>query len=269
MKLDDAKVRIPTAGIHRKRDSSAIHSRFSLYSATNKEDLSYVDIEKIIPFKNQARRHFDEETIESLSNSIKEHGIRSPLTLLRSGEEGFFEVVSGERRLRAAKLAGLKKIPAFIIENAEKAEQLALIENVQREDLHPIELGQACKTLLDQKLCFSTQEIAENIGVSKSKIVESISLLSLPTLIQDYIVNNKIINRDLFRRLKKAKGIQECEEILGIRQTTFPSLPSSSLLRVYMEDGVMRVQKGKIKLLSDDERASLYEKLKEILEEVI
>jgi len=268
MKLDDAKTRTPTEGIRRKRDDSAIHSRFSLYSATNKEDLSYVDIDKIIPFKNQARRHFDEETIQSLANSIKLHGIRAPLTLLRSKEEGLFEVISGERRLRASKLAGVKKIPSFIIENPEKAEELALIENVQREDLHPIELGQACKNLLDLKICFSTQEIAEKIGVSKSKIVESISLLSLPDSIQNYVINHKIINRDVFRRLKKAKDLCGCEEILGIRSSPSPTLLSSSLLRIYMEDGLMRVQKGKIKSLSDNDRENLYKKLVEILEEL-
>ena len=268
MKLDDAKTRPPSAGIRRKRDTSASHSRFSLYSAANKEELHYVDVEKVIPFKNQARRHFDPQTLQALADSIKEHGIRAPLTLLKSKEQGFFEVVSGERRLRAAKMAGLKKVPAFIIESEEKAERLALIENVQREDLHPIEFGQACKTLLDKKVCASTQEIADNLGVAKSKIVESIGLLGFPRSIQEHLVNNKITNRELFRRLKRAETLREYEEILGLKESPPFVRRTASLLRFQLVDGIIKVQKSRIKSLSPTERRMLHQQLLEVLKEL-
>lgn len=268
MKLEDAKIRPPSEGIRRKRDTSVSSSRFSLYSASNKEELHYVAIDKIIPFKNQARKHFDPDTLKALADSIKEHGLRSPLTLLKSKEEGFFEVVSGERRLRASKMVGLSKVPAFIIESEDKAERLALIENIQREDLHPIEFGQACKTLLDKKICTSTQEIAENLGVAKSKIVESMGLLGFPQSIQEHLINNKISNRELFRRLKRAESMREFEEILGIKDAPTPVRRTASLLRFQLVDGIIKVQKSRIKSLSPTERRMLHQQILEVLKEL-
>lgn len=268
MKLEDAKIRPPSAGIRRKRDTSVTHSRFGLYSAANKEELYYVEADKIIPFKNQARRHFDEDALKTLAESIKEHGLRSPLTLLKSKKEGMFEVVSGERRLKASKMAGLNKVPAFIIESVQKAEHLALVENVQREDLHPIEFGQACKNLMDEGICSSTQEIADNIGVAKSKIVESMGLLTLPSSVQEHLINNKIVNRDLFRRLKKAESLKECEEMLGLKEAPSPVRRTASLLRFQLVNGIVKVQKNKLKSLSDTEKRLLQEKVFEVLKDL-
>lgn len=215
MKIDETKSRKPTDGLYRKRDTSILGSKFSLYSSSNKEELYHVDINKIKEFEGQARRHFDEEPIKKLANSIKEHGIRAPLTLLRRSED-ILEVVSGERRLRAAKIAGLKKVPAFILDDVKKAEILSVIENVQREDLHPLEFAIACKRLLEEKVYKNISELAENIGVARTSVSESLGLVDLPLSIKEYIIQNKIDNRVILRKLKRAGSENECKKILDI-----------------------------------------------------
>lgn len=265
MKIDDAKFRNPSVGIHRKKEESVTNSRFSLYSSHGKEDLSYVDIDKIIPFKNQARLSFGEEEIQSLAKSIKEYGLRSPLTLIRSENSGMFEVLSGERRLRACKLIGLKKVAAFILETNEKAECLALIENIQREDLHPIEFGKACKEIFDKKIYKSTQQLGDELGIPRSKIAESLYLLSLPESIQEYLIKNKVSNRELLRRLTKAKNLEECNQIIGIGKDGRPKKITESIVRFFLRDGTVMVQKNKIRNLTKTEKEDLIKNVEAFL----
>jgi len=124
-------------------------TRSSIYTENFKGEFYNISVDKLIPFKNQARKIFDEKSMLNLAKTIKEHGIRQPLTVIPSDiREGCYEVISGERRLRAAKSIGMEKVPCIIIHDMLKAEEIALIENIQREDLHPVELLKAFSNLL-------------------------------------------------------------------------------------------------------------------------
>lgn len=144
----------------------------------NQKAEAELKITEVEPNKNQPRREFDKEKLESLADSIKEHGIIQPLVVVKN-TAGTYTIVAGERRWRAAKLAGLKKVPAVIKEyTPEEIAQIALIENLQREDLNPIEEALGYQSLIDEY--HMTQEnISKNIGKSRSAVANALRLLSL------------------------------------------------------------------------------------------
>ena len=120
------------------------NSRLGIGYEEKVKEFYMINVENLIPFKNQARIYFDDKEIENLSESIKRHGIRQPLTIIPyEDNKGIFEVISGERRLKAAKIVGLDKVPCIIIHDRNIAQEIAIVENIHRQDLHPIELGLA------------------------------------------------------------------------------------------------------------------------------
>lgn len=138
--------------------------------------------------ENQPRKKFDEKALQELASSIKEHGIIQPLVLNKQGER--YMIIAGERRFRAAKLAGLKTVPAIVKEyNDKEVREVSIVENLQREDLNPIESAKAIKELIDiYKL---TQEtVAERIGKSRPAVANTLRLLTLPAEIIAMIENN-------------------------------------------------------------------------------
>jgi len=144
---------------------------------------------KVNPF--QPRKEFDETALEELRNSIIENGVIQPVTVCRDGEE--YQLISGERRLRAVKSAGFKFIPAYVIEAHEDASklELALIENIQREDLNAIEVALALRSLVTK--CDLTQdEVAQKVGKNRSTVANFLRLLKLPRQIQDSIRSREI-----------------------------------------------------------------------------
>ena len=149
-----------------------------------------VDINQIIPNPQQPRLHFNEEKINELAASIKEHGIIQPLIVTQSGAK--FELVAGERRFEASKKAGLSKVPVIIREAGEKEKlELAITENVQRHDLDPIEEAKAYKKLQDE-FEMSQDEVAVKMGRSRSAISNKMRLLSLPVEIQKALISGEI-----------------------------------------------------------------------------
>lgn len=151
-----------------------------------------VDISLIQPNEYQPRRIFNQEKLQELSDSIAEHGIIQPLVLIPK-KSGSYEILVGERRFRAAKLAGLKKVPAFLraeLTNQTKLE-LALIENVQRADLNPIEEAKAYQQLCDE-FGLQVKEVAKRVGKSNSAVSNLMRLLKLPAEIQRALVEGKI-----------------------------------------------------------------------------
>lgn len=151
-----------------------------------------IDIEKISKNPSQMRKNFSKEALAELAESIKAHGILQPLTVTEQGSRVGYQLIAGERRLEAAKIAGLKKVPAIIrpAGGREKLE-LALVENVQRENLNPIEEAGAYKKLQDE-FGLTQEEIAERSGKSRSRVANFLRLLSLPLEIQCAISENKI-----------------------------------------------------------------------------
>ena len=148
-------------------------------------------IEKIRPNPFQPRKEFDETALEELKNSILENGVIQPVTVCRDGDG--YQLISGERRLRAVTLAGFKFIPAYVIEAHDDSSklELALIENIQREDLNAIEVALALKSLTT-KCNLTQEEIAQKVGKNRSTVSNFLRLLKLPLQIQDSIRNREI-----------------------------------------------------------------------------
>lgn len=151
---------------------------------------SVVDISRIHPNKEQPRKNFDEASLNELSDSIKRNGILQPL-LVRN-KEGSFEIIAGERRYQAAKKAGLKEIPVVIRDVSDnEVFQLALIENLQRSDLNPIEEAQGFKKMIEDE-GLTQEELGQILSKSRSTIANSMRLLDLPTEIQKMMLDNTI-----------------------------------------------------------------------------
>lgn len=161
---------------------------------TNKSmDVRYLDIDLVIANPNQPRKEFSSEALEELTESIKAKGVLQPV-LVRPmpGDKNKYELVAGERRLRASKLAGLKEIPAMIKEMTDlESMAVALIENLQREDLNPIEEAKGYHELTS-KFGLSQEELGRQVGKSRSALANSMRLLTLPPEIQDSIGKNDI-----------------------------------------------------------------------------
>jgi ParB family transcriptional regulator, chromosome partitioning protein len=153
--------------------------------------LMEVPVNAVAPNPKQPRTRFDDDTIAALAASIREVGILQPLVVRRAGD-GRYELIAGERRLRAAKAAGLASVP-IVLRDSEDADLLreALIENIHREDLNPIEQAEAFKALLGE-LGLKQEELADRVGVSRSHIANTIRLLALPLDVQQLLADDKI-----------------------------------------------------------------------------
>ena len=157
---------------------------------TSKDKIS---ISSIVPNKNQPRKLFEKEALEELKNSIKERGIIQPLIVRKSDDQDDkFELIAGERRWQAAQSAGLHEVPVVIIDADNlKSLELAIIENVQRKDLNPVEEAESYNNLI-KNFGYDHEKVSQFIGKSRSHISNSIRLLSLPEKILELIRNNKI-----------------------------------------------------------------------------
>lgn len=165
----------------------------SLIPISNIKDRSYVtevEVERLMPNLYQPRQDFDQEKMDELKESIKTHGIIQPI-IVRESTEGY-EIVAGERRLKAAKEIGMKKVPVIIRQfNNLKTFEIALVENIQREDLNPIDQAFAFKRLVDE-FKLTHQELAEMTGKSRTFISNSIRLLNLDDWVKENVASGKI-----------------------------------------------------------------------------
>lgn len=153
--------------------------------------INEIEVSKIVANPYQPRTKFDEESLKELAASIKEFGIIQPITL-RKVEDDQYQIIAGERRFRAAKMAGLKTIPAFVrVANDDGMLEMALVENIQREDLDAIEIALSYQRLIDE--CNLTQEnLGERVGKKRSTVTNYLRLLKLPAIIQKGIVEKVI-----------------------------------------------------------------------------
>lgn len=226
-----------------------------------------ISIDKLIPYQNQARVLFDDEEILRLSQTIQEHGIRQPLTVMKSSlDDGKFEVVSGERRLRAAKLLGLEKVPCIILQTSEQAEEIALVENIQRSDLHPLELARALKSLSDTRGWGAQSEMKKKLGLPQSTISELLKLTTLDQDIQDLLLKKNFRGRDNLRELFKMASTEEQKNFVENRVAKKEKrITTQPLLRIYRDDKGLRLQKTYFASLEEDEKNVLKEMLQEVL----
>jgi len=219
-----------------------------------------MDTESLIPNLFQPRKNFDKEKMEELKESIKKHGIIQPI-VVRKMANGY-EIVAGERRLKAAKEIGLKKIPAIIKSiNNEKSLEIALVENIQREDLNPVEQANAFKRLVDE-FKLTQQELAEVTGKSRALVANTIRLLKLNPEIQKNISEGKIS----FGHAKLLLSIEDeevqravCDRIiandLSVRDTE----------RLIKNIGKVQKKQFKVKNITIERFPEVEEKLRDIL----
>ena len=183
-----------------------------------------ISISSIVPNKNQPRKLFQKEALEELKNSIKERGIIQPLIVRKSeNQDDKFELIAGERRWQAAQMAGLHEVPVVIISADNlKSLELAIIENVQRKDLNPVEEAESFKNLIDN-FNYDQDKVAKFIGKSRSHITNSIRLLSLPQKLIDMLRSEKISqgHAKILIGLENATLIAEkiIKKKLSVRQT--------------------------------------------------
>lgn len=190
---------------------------------TEKNGVMEVKITEVMPNKNQPRKSFDEEKLEALSDSIKEHGVIQPIIVTKNGD--LYTIVAGERRWRAAKKAGIKKIPVIVRDYDDLAvREIALIENLQREDLNPIEEAMGYRALMDE-YNFTQEEISVKLGKSRSAIANSVRLLTLDDYTKDKLTSGEITEGHARCALSVPAGVVReffinriVEEGLNVRQ---------------------------------------------------
>ena len=236
--------------------------------------LLYCGIEEIIPNRSQPRKHFDESKIEELAWSIKEKGILEPL-IVRRVDQGY-ELIVGERRWRAAQKAGLKEVPVLVKEiEGREALEISLIENLQREDLNPIEAAEAFRHLIEE-FDISQEDLSKRMGKDRTTITNTLRLLKLPLEIRNQLLENRITsgharailsleNKERQKELcaliiKKSLSVREAEAIVkrwseklnksitpvkkrGDLESQLSSLQDS--LRKYLGTKVLITPKGK------------------------
>jgi len=155
------------------------------------EQLREIDIDRILPNSHQPRKTFEEESLNELADSIREHGLVQPI-VVRPLEDGFFQLIAGERRWRASQRAGLSRVPAVIREAGEHAAlELALIENLQREDLNPMEEAQAYERLIAD-FGMTQEEVARRVGKNRATISNMLRLLKLPPEVHQWLRENRL-----------------------------------------------------------------------------
>lgn len=149
-----------------------------------------ININEIEPNRNQPRKRFDEDALQELADSIKQYGVLQPLILQK--KDRFYEIIAGERRWRAARLAGLKEVPAIVKDlSPQEAVEIALIENIQREDLNPIEEAQTYQRLI-QEFDLKQDELAERVSKSRVAITNSMRLLKLDERVQQMLIDGML-----------------------------------------------------------------------------
>lgn len=204
------------------------------------------DIDAIIPNKFQPRNHFKKEELDGLALSIKENGVIQPLIITHTDSAtGTYELVAGERRLRASKIAGLTQVPVVLkeIDNQDSLLELALIENIQRTDLNPIEEAQAYQNLIE-KFSYTQEDAARHVGKNRSTIANLLRLLNLPEHIKEDITKGllseghgraliKLIDRPVEMRetrntiIRKGLSVRQTEKLIKKLTATNRSLDSA------------------------------------------
>ena len=162
-----------------------------IFTQSQQGEIKLIKTSLIEPRKDQPRKNFDREQLQELANSIAEHGIIQPI-IVTEGQNGYYSIIAGERRWRASKLAGLSEIPVIIRTYDElQIAEVALIENLQREDLNPIEEAIGYKTLMD-RFSMTQDKVSERVGKSRSNIANMLRLLALEDEIKQLIAENKL-----------------------------------------------------------------------------
>ena len=219
----------------------------------------YVKITKVEPNRNQPRKIFDEDELQELSDSIKIHGVIFPILVVNRGD--YYEIVAGERRWRAAKMAGLKEVPVIIRDYTEREiAEISLIENIQRTDLNPIEEALAYKSLIDE-YNLKQDELADRVSKSRTAITNSMRLLKLTKEVQDMIVEDMITAG----HARALLAIENAEEQYELAQKAF----DEKLSVRDIEKIVKAKNKPKTEKKKNEKQLAIYHEIEEKLKDSV
>jgi len=224
------------------------------------QSLKLIDVE---PNKNQPRTHFDDEKIEELAESIKEYGVIQPIIVTK--KNNYYQIVAGERRWRASKKAGITEIPAIVRDYSEQTnKEIALIENIQREDLNPIEKARAIRELLD-KYDLTQQQLADKLGISRSGLANTVRILNLDERVIELVLKGKLTEghckallsiddpekqyQSAVYMIESGDSVREAEKQMRIKKKSSPKV-SSRYEAIYrdVEDSFRNFFGSKVKL---------------------
>ena len=243
-------------------EKEVAHTTVKRKTAGQKSGAMIVKISSVEPNINQPRKQFDEDALLELSESVKQYGILQPL--LVSDKKDYYEKIAGERRWRAAKLAGLKEVPVIVKEFSEQElVEISLIENIQREDLNPVEEAKAYKRLIDE-FNLKQDEVADRVGKSRTAVTNSMRLLKLTDKVQQMLIDEMITAghaRAILAISDKEKqetvAMKVFDEKLSVRET-------ESLVKRMLEPPKTE-KKSKFTTAEDAIYESLEEKMKSIM----
>ena len=241
------------------------------------ENVSEIDLNKIFPNPNQPRKHFDEEALQELASSIKLHGVIQPLVVNKS-TDGQYMIIAGERRWRASKIAGLDKVPVVIKNYTEKQiKEVSIIENLQREDLNPIEAARAIKQLMEE-YNLTQETVSDRIGKSRSSVANTLRLLSLYPDVIKMIEDGKlssgharslVVVDDTTTQIKLAKqaadgkmSVRELEKAvrnyLNPQKTPMNKVQEQSLELKELINEMQRIFATKVSAIGNDNKGRIY-----------
>lgn len=226
----------------------------------------YLNVDNLKTYERQARRHFDLTELNQLAETIREHGVRQPLSIIKTDETGIYQVISGERRLRAARIAGLEKVPCIILSDEAQVEEIAVIENIQRSDLHPVELAEAYSSLLKNFNHGDQSKLARKLSVSNSHVSETLSLSRLPEEIKKFLLEKNISQRSILRKLSTCNDVDQMKNFLGMSENIIRrSAPRKFIFTSFIKEGEISFQLHNLQL-TDKQKLMLKEKLLEVAE---
>ncbi len=243
------------SGLGRGLDAIFFDNSTTEDSASKENKITVIRLSLIDPKSDQPRKYFDKEALEELASSILENGLLQPIVVREYGE-GRYQIIAGERRFRACKLAGLTEIPAIVLDRSDKSvAELSLIENIQREDLNPIEEAMGYKTLADV-YGMTQEEIAQTVGKSRSAIANSMRLMELP----DPIITMVAAGELSAGHARTLLGVKDVDDMLVLAQIAAEE--GMSVRR--LEEEVKRINRKKPKKEEEEETAPLVDYNREI-----
>lgn len=204
-----------------KGKAKGLNALFQIQGVKSQEEQSpkTLRISELEPRKDQPRRVFDENALAQLADSIKSNGVLQPILVVKQ-ENGFYSIIAGERRWRASKIAGLTEVPVIVLEADEKKiAEIALIENLQREDLNPVEEAAAFKSLMSVHN-MTQEELSKRLGKSRSAIANSVRLLDLPDEVTDMLIDGRLSagHARALLGLSKQEDITKAAEAVSARE---------------------------------------------------
>lgn len=233
-------------------------------SEKNETDGIFVNINKVEPNREQPRKNFDEDSLVDLSESIKQVGVLQPLLVL--DKKDYYEIIAGERRWRAAKLAGLKEVPVRIMNlTDQEVVEISLVENIQRENLNPIEKAFAYKRLLTE-FHLKQDEVAERVSKSRTAVTNSMRLLKLDERVQQMVIDDMITTG----HARALLGIEDAEKQFATAQKIFDENLSvretEKLVKKIQNNKDIPVEKKKV---SDPAMEAIYHDLEEKMKSIL